>query len=192
MWGQPFKSQAPENCPIVLFMTFLMFPSPCPRPKGCFCWFFCKQMPFHKTICPTKKSYIMFVDVVHTHSIYIIHVCVSYMNDVCMYVCVSACLSVFLSACLSVCLSVSVCICICLYLSVSVCLCLSLSVSVCPCLSVCLCLCLCLCLSLSDLSVSVCSVRVCLSLIPVCTPTWGTVLEKNRSKMMTPNLWEKF
>ena len=28
--------------------------------------------------------------------------------------------------------------------------------------------------------------------IPVGTKTWGTVLEKNRSKMMTPNLWERF
>ena len=28
--------------------------------------------------------------------------------------------------------------------------------------------------------------------IPVCTPTWGTVLEKNWSKIMTPNLWERF
>ena len=25
-------------------------------------------------------------------------------------------------------------------------------------------------------------------IIPVCTPTWGTVLEKNWSKIMTPNL----
>jgi hypothetical protein len=31
-----------------------------------------------------------------------------------------------------------------------------------------------------------------LILIPVCTPTWGTVLEKNWSKIMTPNLWERF
>ena len=29
-------------------------------------------------------------------------------------------------------------------------------------------------------------------IIPVCTPTWGTVLEKNWSKIMTPNLWERF
>ena len=29
-------------------------------------------------------------------------------------------------------------------------------------------------------------------MIPVCTPTWGTVLEKNWSKSMTPNLWERF
>ena len=31
-----------------------------------------------------------------------------------------------------------------------------------------------------------------LHIIPVCTPTWGTVLEKNWSKIMTPNLWERF
>ena len=30
------------------------------------------------------------------------------------------------------------------------------------------------------------------SFIPIGTKTWGTVLETNRSKMMTPNPWERF
>ena len=32
------------------------------------------------------------------------------------------------------------------------------------------------------------SARIHTSYIPVCTPSWGLVLGKNRSKMMTPNL----
>ena len=47
-------------------------------------------------------------------------------------------------------------------------------------------------LSLSLLISALCQLFSSLFSIPVGTKTWGTVLEKNRSKMMTPNLWERF